>query len=40
MGRREGGEREREKNGVASWRKRNETDGNDKKLIGQYRHQL
>jgi hypothetical protein len=21
-------------------RKRNETDGNDKKLIGQYRHQL
>lgn len=26
--------------GVASWRKRNETDGNDKKLIGQYRHQL
>ena len=24
----------------ASWRKRNETDGNDKKLIGQYRHQL
>lgn len=26
--------------GAASWRKRNETDGNDKKLIGQYRHQL
>lgn len=23
--------------GAASWRKRNETDGNDKKLIGQYR---